>query len=143
MKIGDILPQDLLTIIADTEQARASANELADAIQRDGHELGIYVVEVGVKRPSKTGMWKKQYPIPAHLGNWVKVQPGSRLFKRWVGLARKRGLWLAWVNAIIPDDKMSWLKPAAVRKKTRGARQSRTPLVPQEAQDEQPSRHRM
>jgi hypothetical protein len=123
MKIGDILPQELLTIIADTEQARASAEELADAIQQDGHELGIYVVEVGVKRPSKTGMWKKQYPIPACTGNWLKVPPNCRLFKRWIGLARRRGLWLAWVNAIIPDDKMSWLKPVAPRRKTRSARQ--------------------
>jgi len=130
MKIGDVLSKDLLQIIADTEEARQAADDLANRIYEDGRTLGVFVVEVGVKRPSKSGMWKKCWPVPATEGNWVKVPPNSKLFRRWVRLARERGLWLAWVQAIVPEGRSKWLMPASRKNgKKRGARQ--TPGAPQ------------
>jgi len=127
MKIGEILSKDLLEIIADTDQARRAADDLAVRIYEDGQSLGIFVIEVGVKRPSKSGMWKKCWPLPATEGHWTKVPPNSKLFRRWVRYAREKGLWLAWVQAIVPESQSNWLAPAK-RKKKRDARQ--TPGAP-------------
>lgn len=100
--IGDILAGQIesahldprIILMAEQDQnASRIATELKGAVEKLGRDLGLEVVNFGIKKPSRTGMIK--VVIQNEPGQ--NLHPRSREFRQFIKLFRPHNLWLAWV----------------------------------------------